>query len=484
MDDKVRLTDQNNNLAERLKDAGAETEVVRDAKSDLQTKLERSEKDLTAAKRENEVLDSSSLQLQARCNTLESDLQELRDNPRIPLEYKQEVEATTSELEAQIARLEEDLARMQIEKIALEAANANAQDDTALLRDEVEVAQEKISEAEARADRALEKAAEERSQRHQLEEENAQLQEQLAQKPKEVMKEVTRTVYLPSPAKAAQQTSEEKPQAKSAPAKKAPPPGVSDEYLLELFDEIDVDMTGFTPRLVLADEVSALIGRDEDIAELVDLLNSLEAVVVERDDFKLMLAQWRGVLLPEAPRAEGPMSDSSLLALFDKLDALQDSTGFVPLEDLKSVLEVKAQEDPSLESLIALVECEDGDIVEREVFVELLERRHQAPIKGKTAPGKGKTAPGKGKTAPGKGKTAPVEKKATKGNVGSNGLSTEDLLAIFDDVDTEGVGFAQRLELRYRVEELPDTARLVTLLNNSEGIIVERGDFEAMIAKA
>ena len=79
-------------LQSKLDSAGKEIQMVRTAKAETQKKLEKSEGELAAAREQTGVLTSIEDQLQARCNTLQSDLTELRENPRIPLEYKNQVQ--------------------------------------------------------------------------------------------------------------------------------------------------------------------------------------------------------------------------------------------------------------------------------------------------------------------------------------------------------------------------------------------------------
>merc|ERR1711966_263708 len=98
-------------------------------------RAEKAEGELAAAREQASVLTSIEDQLQARCNTLQSDLTELRENPRIPLEYKQQVERREAEAHAEIARLEEALARLKLENAHLENSNANATEELAIGRE-------------------------------------------------------------------------------------------------------------------------------------------------------------------------------------------------------------------------------------------------------------------------------------------------------------------------------------------------------------
>merc|ERR1711871_1132250 len=138
-------------------------------------------------------------QLQARGATLESDLKELRERPRIPEEYQLQVEEEKADLEATIAGLEEELQRVKMANTTLEAAHENAQYDMDMLKAASEESALLASEAEARAAKATEAAALERSKSDEMERANKTLQGELAKKPKEV----TRTVYVASPGKQA-----------------------------------------------------------------------------------------------------------------------------------------------------------------------------------------------------------------------------------------------------------------------------------------
>lgn len=286
---------------------------------------------------------------------------------------------------------------------------------------------------------------------------------------------MTRTVYVPAPQEEVCTETET-----SVPESDA----VTDAMLLQLFDEIDTDVTGFAARMDLKSRLQPIVEQDSSISGLLKAVEGLEVIVVERDDFKVMLARWRGLLPAEAAEAteeEIPMSDSALLRLFDSLD--EESTGFVPKLDLHRTLSTKSEADGSLSTLVELVNGVETSIVNREDFVELLALRH-APPAPEPAP-----APA-GKGAPAGGKGAPAVADSTGVQLGDKGapsegmkpaLSPEELMAIFDEVDNEGVGFAPRLDLQHRVEVHEGTADLVEQLRGSEGIIVEKLAFANMV---
>ena len=55
------------------------------------------------------------------------------------------------------------------------------------------------------------------------------------------------------------------------------------------------------------------------------------------------------------------------------------------------------------------------------------------------------------------------------------------MMDIFDEIDADGTGFAQRLDLKNRIAEIPNTGRLVDALQDLSTVIVERADFQAML---
>merc|ERR1712100_174407 len=71
---------------------------------------------------------------------------------------------------------------------------------------------------------------------------------------------------------------------------------LTDAQLLGLFDEIDSDNTGFAGRLELRDRIIETKSEDGIVYDLVEALKKLDVIVVERDDFKVMLAKLRGIL--------------------------------------------------------------------------------------------------------------------------------------------------------------------------------------------
>jgi len=240
-------------------------------------------------------------------------------------------------------------------------------------------------------------------------------------------------------------------------------------------------LSRFAPRLELCDELRCLERQDPTIHSLLDILKDLEAIVVERDDFKVLIGKWRGIF-PEYDSHydvdDGPMSDSTLLKLFDLLD--YDTTGFVPRLDLLRSLQNKCLADCSIDSLVDLVKSKDQVIIEREDFMLLLNQRSHTHKPAPSVGGKGYIAPsvgGKGYIAPSVGKGPVVAAKSS----GSSKLKLGDLMKIFDEVDEDGVGFAPRLDLRARVQVLPGTDHLCSTLRGLEKIILERDEFEVIV---
>jgi len=366
------------------------------------------------------------------------------------------VEQHTAEMEAEIARLEEELARMQIENATLEAANANSRDDLALLRAQSDKVEGQVLEAEAKAVMEADRAEEQRREAESLREENWGLQSQLAQQPKEV----TRTVYVPSPA----------PKAK---ARTAPNNTVSDQAILALFDELDMDQTGYAPRISLVEEFNALTGRDPALRDLALTLRALAEIVIERDDFKVILAQWRGVLLDgePAPEEEIPVTDSTLLKCFEGLD--EEDTGFVAKHELEAFLAHRAAGDHSLAPLLELVASIDKSIVDREDFTELLALRHEGPPQEEPTLFEELVEEVQAVEEAAEEAVEEVEGKKPA-------LDLEGYLALFDRLEEDG-GMARRLDLCNAVEEHESSESVASWLREFNGIIVDKPDFEAAV---
>jgi len=414
----------------KLDFASQENIAIRTSKAEIAKRLERSEGELAAAREQNGVLSSIEEQLQTRCNTLQSDLQELRCNPRIPVDYKEQVEATHEAQLDEIADLESEVSRQKMAVRDMENSNANAQDEIESLQRQLEQAQYKIEETDAMARAAAKNTNEARRQTEELSRENNRLSSELRRHPTTITE--NRTVYVRSPPRASRGGNG----------------ALTDADLLAIFDAIDADATGFAGRLELRDRVVETNSSDSIVFDLVEQLKRLDVIVVERDDFKVMLAKLRGVLeadevMPEE-EARGAISGGELLALFDALD--EDSTGFVSKGDLLGRLE----REQGVHSVMDGVEGMDAAIVNREDFEDII---MGGPSKRGTSAG---------------------------ASSGQGNLSIADLMDIFDQVDPDGVGFAQRLDLKNRIEESAGMDRLIDELQGLSTVIVERADFQSM----
>jgi len=386
------LTTAKNQITSQLSDSNAKLEAankdilsLRTGKAEQQKRAEKAEGDLLTAREQCSVLKAIEDQLQVRCQTLQSDLADLRDNPKIPPGYKAQVEQKAAEQKAEIELLEEECARLRQETSRLSSCLEGAQADLVkaasdhkdeLAKSEQSAAEElgkikaKLVEAEEEAAFSRALAAEEKIHREKIqrecfqrEEESFKVQSMLAERLAEKPKQVSNTVYITS--------------SKIPSAVKDGP--VWDADLLKIFDSIDMDVTGFAPRALLCEQVEFLEKSDKLVKGLTDALNALPVIVVERDDFKVMIAKWRGIIPAsgspvKGTTTSGATTDSALLKLFDALD--YDATGFVPRMDLVRTLQNKAATDHTLEPFVKCVSDTEAIIVDREDFVDLLNKRH------------------------------------------------------------------------------------------------------------
>jgi len=328
----------------------------------------------------------------------------------------------------------------------MEHQNANAADDIEELEAKLVRTNDALKQAEDQAAYGAKTTQEARKMGEAIARENQQLQRELQKAPKTVTEK--KTVYMQSPPRGSYTGYG----------------ALTDTHLLAIFDEIDADNTGFAGRLELRDRVVDTKSEDGIVFELVEALKKLDVIVVERDDFKVMLAKLRGVI-PQSevaaeeskPEAAAPAASGSdpLLVLFDELD--EDACGFVPKTELAAKLAAKALTDWSLAGLVASVGAVDAAIINREDFEELLQAQS-------------------GGAAPAAATTAALE-------ASTDALDFDGYMAIFDEVDTDGVGFAQRLDLRNKIESHEGTAVIVADLQALNTVILERSDFEEMVRK-
>jgi len=136
---------------------------------------------------------------------------------------------------------------------------------------------------------------------------------------------------------------------------------LSDEDLLAVFDHADADCTGFAPVARLIEELAS-----RHCAGLIEMLEKLDTMILEREDFEALCGKWRGTL------GGTEYSDEDLLIEFDKVD--EEETGFVPRLDLRLHLENNLLPNmPQIASLIELIKNLDTMILEKDDFEELIE---------------------------------------------------------------------------------------------------------------
>ena len=136
---------------------------------------------------------------------------------------------------------------------------------------------------------------------------------------------------------------------------------LSDEDLLAVFDHADADCTGFAPVARLIEELAS-----RHCAGLIEMLQKLDTMILEREDFEALCGKWRGTL------GGTEYSDEDLLIEFDKVD--EEETGFVPRLDLRLHLENNLLPNmPQIASLVELIKNLDTMILEKDDFEELIE---------------------------------------------------------------------------------------------------------------
>jgi len=539
MDDKVRISRENAQLLEQLEKAQKEIEYVRDQWDKSQDALMKCRTELSSAREENGVLRSIEEQLNARCEMLYAELQELKEHPRIPLGYKNKMESESGMLKQDIEDLVARLQKCEEQKLVLASHDSTAKDDLSEHRIKLKSCNSKCLSLEERAHKAEQQTLQELFKIKELEKTIRMLQMEVQKKPAEV----TRTVYVRDGVGGSQNeriVDEVKPEVKVT---------CTDDYLLEIFDELgrNADVEGFAPRLKLAERVAECKEQEARITLLVDMIKDLKTVVVDRDDYQDMIAIWRGIL-PEKPKRQDlisspsrPASSDDWLAVFDNLD--YENQRYVPRFDLRRTLINRAA--PS--ELVDMVTKIPDLLVPRPEFIELLRllkpiqktRREMKPylmeafdyidgegdgmcprealrdqvsplfvkcgavgglsgtlssmnemiidrqsfddiveewIEGPKPQGKG--PPGKG--PPGKG-PPPAAELAQRPKPDMR----EDLIKAFDDLDEEGAEMAPRLDLRKSVDsyiaicapvqELSDTVR------NLDAMIVEREEYVELV---
>ena len=136
---------------------------------------------------------------------------------------------------------------------------------------------------------------------------------------------------------------------------------LSDEDLLAVFDHVDDDCTGFAP---VARLIEALASRH--CAGLIAMLEKLDTMILEREDFEALCGKWRGTL------GGTEYTDEDLLIEFDKMD--EEETGFVPRLDLRLHLENNLLPNmPQIAGLVERIKNLDAMILEKDDFEEILE---------------------------------------------------------------------------------------------------------------
>merc|ERR1712166_1547041 len=158
---------------------------------------------------------------------------------------------------------------------------------------------------------------------------------------------------------------------------------------------------------------------------------------------------------------------------FDECDT--EETEFVPRLDLRKHLDSMADAKyPLVAELAARIKALDVMIVERDDFEEMVEEwlpgaqtrdvevDHHADVEVEVS----------------------VKIKAPMVSV-SGSISIDDLMEAFDHCDEDETGFAPRLDLRIKLEEMANSGRphlqaLADLVRELDTMILERDDFEAM----
>ena len=158
---------------------------------------------------------------------------------------------------------------------------------------------------------------------------------------------------------------------------------------------------------------------------------------------------------------------------FDEMD--DEGTEFVPRLDLRKHLDSIADAKyPLVAELAALVKALDAMILERDDFEEMVEEwlagaqtrdvaeDHHSDVEVEVS----------------------VKIKAPMVSV-SGSISIDDLMEAFDACDEDETGFAPRLDLRIKLEEMANSGRphlqaLADLVRELDTMILERDDFEAM----
>merc|ERR1712166_45353 len=158
---------------------------------------------------------------------------------------------------------------------------------------------------------------------------------------------------------------------------------------------------------------------------------------------------------------------------FDECDT--EETEFVPRLDLRKHLDSMAEAKyPLVAELAAQIKALDVMIVERDDFEEMVEEwlpgaqtrdvevDHHADVEVEVS----------------------VKVKAPMVSV-SGSISIDDLMEAFDHCDEDETGFAPRLDLRIKLEEMANSGRphlqaLADLVRELDTMILERDDFEAM----
>eukprot|EP00656_Telonema_subtile_P000384 TRINITY_DN10179_c0_g1_i3.p1 TRINITY_DN10179_c0_g1~~TRINITY_DN10179_c0_g1_i3.p1 ORF type:complete len:315 (-),score=74.03 TRINITY_DN10179_c0_g1_i3:217-1161(-) len=66
------------------------------------------------------------------------------------------------------------------------------------------------------------------------------------------------------------------------------------DSLMEAFDHVDEDGTGFAPRLDLRRQIDQLIEKDPELQELSDLIRAMDVMIIEREGFEQTVKDWLG----------------------------------------------------------------------------------------------------------------------------------------------------------------------------------------------
>jgi len=182
----------------------------------------------------------------------------------------------------------------------------------------------------------------------------------------------------------------------AAPKKAVPKSNqeTSEADLMEAFDSVDEDETGFAPRLDLRKKVDEFIPKDPYVQVLSDTIRGLDVMILEKDDYIDHVHAWmegrnKQAAPPPARKATQPEPQAPpkkpqagngkqqrlkvekfLLDAFDKVD--EDGTEFAPRLDLRKQVDKYVDQCPDAQQLSDYIRALDVMIVEKDDYNEMV----------------------------------------------------------------------------------------------------------------